>query len=276
MDKMKYKLEDMSWMEAEEALKAGIALLPIGTIHGHGPTPISIDYTSVQRFADEVGRRTGMITLPVLPYGENDKQKFYPGSITIEPDTLQYLYEDIFQSLNRFGVKKVLVLNGHGGNREALIRAAKTVRELDMIIAIQEWWRILGKLLPEFHERGCHIEELAVALAIQGKDIADLQEGGYTGEWGDPPDIPIPTWNVFGENITPLGFNDFEYKGGRVIIPIQTWDIDIPGGTEVNSEDLDEIYENGKEIIKRVIDYLVDFAEEFKRIDVKGALKSKD
>jgi len=45
---MKYRLWDMSWMEAEEAFKrSDTAILPVGTFHGHGPTPISIDSSSV-------------------------------------------------------------------------------------------------------------------------------------------------------------------------------------------------------------------------------------
>ena len=269
----KYLLWNMSWKEAEEAFKrSDTAILPVGTFHGHGPTPISIDSSSVEKFAKEVGKITGLVTLPIVPFGENEKQKFYPGSITISLDTIERYYIDIFKSLHRNGIRKVIVLNGHGGNREPLVRAARSVRELDMIIAIQEWWTIMGQLMPEFHKRGPYIEELAVSLALGGKEIADIRNTGYKGEWGTPYTMK----KMFGENIKPLGFNNFEYKGGSIIIPIQAWDLDLEGPPMLKPDDVDELYDLGKEAIKRVIDYIVDFAIEFQKIDITKSLKSQN
>ena len=66
-------------MEAEEAFeKSDTAIIPVGTFHGHGPTPISIESSSVAWLAEKVGERTGLVTLPLIPFGENDKQKLYP------------------------------------------------------------------------------------------------------------------------------------------------------------------------------------------------------
>src|SRR3972149_2617974 len=109
---LKYRWGDMSWKDAEEACKmSDTVILPVGTLHGHGPTPVSVDSSSVERLAEEAGKRTGLVTLPILTYGENDKQKHYPGSIAITPETLKNFYIDIFRSLHRFGVRRVIVLN---------------------------------------------------------------------------------------------------------------------------------------------------------------------
>jgi len=270
----KYLLWNMSWKEAEEAFKrSDTAILPLGTLHGHGPTPISIDSSSVEKFAEEVGRRTGLVTLPIVPFGENEKQKFYPGSITIGLETIERYYIDIFKSLHRNGIRKVIVINGHGGNRDPLIRAGRKVRDLGMIIAIQEWWTIMGQLMPEFHKRGADIEELAVSLALGGKEIADIRDNaGYMGEWGTPYTMK----KLFGDNIKPLGFNDFEYKGGRIIIPVQAWDLDLEGPPILKPDVVDELYDLGKEAIELVVEYIVDFALEFQKIDITEALKSQD
>jgi creatinine amidohydrolase/Fe(II)-dependent formamide hydrolase-like protein len=269
---MKHRLWDMSWKEAEEAFaRSDTVILPVGTLHGHGPTPISIDSSSVEWLAEEVGRRTGLVTLPLLPYGENDKQKYYPGSITIGPDTLERFYVDLFRSLDRNGVRRVIVLNGHGGNREVLIRAGRAAREFGMIIAIPEWWSLGRQLMPElFPEKGAFIAELAVSLAIGGKEIADLRGTGYKGEWGEKYTMR----NVFGDEILPLGFNSFEYKGGGITIPVQAWDIDVEGPPVLGSEVVDELYERGQKILRGLVDYLVDFAEHFKGVNITDALKS--
>ena len=263
----------MSWKEAEEAFKrSDTAILPVGTIHGHGPTPISIDSSSVEWLADELGKRTGLVTLPILAYGENDKQKYYPGSISIGQDTLKHFYIDIFRSLNRNGVRRVIVLNGHGGNRETIIGACRAVREFGMIIAIPEWWSLVKELMSEIQpEKGAFKTELAAALFIGGKDIADFRETGYKGEWGDKYTMK----NLLGENILPLGFNNFEYKGGRITIPVQAWDLDVEGPPYMSKQDVDELYTRGKMALEGIVDYLVDFAEEFQSIDITDALKSK-
>lgn len=270
----KYKLWEMSWKEAEEAFeKSDTVILPVGTLHGHGPTPISIDSSSVEWLAEMVGEKTGLLTLPLLVYGENEKQKFYPGSIAISPNTLEDVYVDIFRSLGRFGVRKVIVLNGHGGNREVLIRAGMRARDFEMLISIPEWWSLGRQLMPElFPEAGAFMAELAVSLAIGGKEIADLRGTGYKGEWGEKYTMR----NLLGDEILPLGFNSFEYKGGRLTIPIQAWDLDVEGPPNLGKEVVDELYERGQKILNGLVDYLVDFAKAFEKLDITEALKSRD
>jgi hypothetical protein len=262
-------------MEAEEAFnKFDTVILPIGTLHGHGPTPISVDSSSVDRIADEVGKRTGLPTLPILPYGENEKQKFYPGSIAISPITLENFYLDIFKSLKRNGVRKVIVLNGHGGNRESLIRAGNAARNFGMIIAILEWWSLGRQLRPDLYPEvsGSFMTELAVAIAIGGKDIADLRGTGYKGEWGEKYTMR----KLFGDEIEALGFHNFEYKGGSFIIPIEAWDLDLEGPPVLGMEVVDKLYVRGQETIMCVVNYIVDFAEHFIKVDITDALKSHD
>jgi hypothetical protein len=263
-------------MEAEEAFdRSETVILPVGTLHGHGPTPISIDSSSVDEIARLVGERTGVPTLPLLVYGENEKQKFYPGSITISPATLEEFYLDIFSSIKRNGVSKVVVLNGHGGNREVLIRSALRAREFEMIIAILEWYRIGSHLSPELYEEagGGFMMELALSIAIEGKEIADIRPGeGYKGEWGRIYTMK----NLFGEEIEPLGFHSFRYKGADLIIPMDAWDLDLEGPPQLTGEELDSLREIGRKVLDRVVDYTVEFVETFEKVDIDEALKTKD
>lgn len=265
----KYRLREMSWMEAQEAFKqSDTVIMPVGTLHAHGPTPIGIDAISVEKLADEVGRRTGMMVLPLLPYGENDKMRNYPGSIAIGQHVFEAFCTDICRSLHRNGVRKVVFLNGHGGNREPLIRTGRNVRELAMLIAVVEWWTIERTLMPDLFPEGSHISELALAVAIDGTDVADLRGGGYKGEWGSDP----PLRRLFGERITPRGFNNFEYAGARVIIPVDAWDIDTVSPPEIEQGTLEGLRRRGEDAIERLSVYLSDFVREFQKIDVAAAL----
>ena len=263
----KHRLWDMSWKEAEEAFKrSDTVILPVGTLHGHGPTPISIDSSSVERLADEVGKRTGLVTLPVVAYGENDKMREYPGSIAISQHVLEGYYTDICRSLYRNGIRKIIFLNGHGGNREVLLRTGRTARGLGMLTVIVEWWTIGKKLMPDLwpEPKGSYMAEFAVALAIGGKEVADVRPGGYRGEWGSTPTFSKP----FGEKIKPLGFTDFEYSGGPIIIPVDAWEIDVDSPPEVSEGVLDDLRRRGEETINRLADYIAGFAREFERTAV--------
>ena len=264
----------MSWKEAQEAFKkSDMVILPVGTMHGHGPSPISIDSSSVEKLAEEVGRKAGIVTLPLVAYGENDKQEYYPGSINITPETLKAFYLDIFRSLRRNGIRRVILLNGHGGNRETIIQASKAAREFGVVIAILEWWSLGRQLMPElFPEKGAYMVELAVALAIGGKDIADLRGTGYMGEWGDRYTMR----NMFGNQIKPLGFHNFEYKSGQIMIPNQAWDLDVEGPPVLGKEVVDDLYVRGHKIIEGLVDYIIDFSKEFQKVDLTQALKSID
>ena len=265
----KYLLQNMSWMEAQEAFRrSDTVIMPVGTLHGHGPSPIGIDAISVDAIADRVGRQTGMLILPTLTYGEDDKMRDYPGSLAISQSTMEAFCTDICRSLHRNGTRKVIMLNGHGGNREPLTRAGRTVRDLGMLVAIVEWWNITKRLQPELCTDGTHIVELAVALAAGGTEIADLRGGGYKGEWGTQP----PLRKLFGEAIKPLGFNNFEFGGAPVIIPVDAWDIDIASPPEVSKSDLEALRRRGEQIIDRAAEHVIAFATEFQKVDVARAL----
>lgn len=265
----KHRLDEMSWLEAQEAFqRSDTVIIPVGTLHGHGPTPIGIDASSVGRLADEVGRRAGLITLPLLSYGENDKMNEYPGSLTISPGVLEAFYTDIWRSLHRNGTRRVIVLNGHGGNREPLIRSGRNVRELGMLVAILEWWNIGKKVTSEAFPEGTHIWELAVAAAVSGTEAIDLRGNGYKGEWGINP----PLRPMFGEQIRPLGFNSFEYRGAPVIIPVDAWDIDVESPPHLEKRELEALRRRGEESIERLAGHIADFAREFQEVDVSKAL----
>jgi len=267
----KHRLDEMSWKEAEEAFKrSDTVVMAVGTLHSHGPTPIGIDTSSVARIADEVGKRTGLVTLPPMPYGENDKMALYPGSITISPDVIEGVYTDICESLCRNGVRKVIFLNGHGGNREPLTRTGRNVRELGMLIAVLEWWNIGKKIAPNAFPEGTHIWELAVALAVGGTEVADVRSGGYKGEWGANP----PLRPLFGDKIKPLGFSNFEYRGAPVIIPVDSWDVDVESPPEIDKASLEALRRRGEESIERIVEHIVAFVRDFEKLDPAKALRA--
>jgi creatinine amidohydrolase/Fe(II)-dependent formamide hydrolase-like protein len=273
----KYRLRDMSWMEASEAFRrCDTAIVPVGTLHSHGPTPIGIDARSVEILADRIGARTGLVVLPVQSYGENDKMKAYPGSITIRADVIEALYTDICRSLYANGVRRVIFLNGHGGNHEPLLRAGRAARSLGMLVAIVSWGGNERRLFPGEYKEGnftsfAGIAELAVAVAVDGSEIADLRPGVYQGEWGTPPRVTRP----LGDQIVPLGFSTFAFAGAEVTIPTDAWDVDAPSPPQIAPGDLEGLRRRGEEILERQTSFIAAFAEAFQKIDLGRALRAR-
>jgi len=248
-------------------------IVPVGTLHAHGPTPIGIDARSVEALADRIGERTGLMVLPVQAYGENDKLKAYPRAITIRADVIEAVYTDICRSLHANGVRRVLFLNGHGGNHEPLLRAGRNVRSLGMLVAIVGWGGIERALLPAQYVEGnftsrAAIAELAVAVAVDGTGIADLRPGVYKGEWGSAPRVTRP----LGEEITPRGFSIFAFGGAEVTIPIDAWEVDVDSPPAIAASELAGLRRRGEEILERQTRFIADFARAFQEIDLAKAL----
>jgi creatinine amidohydrolase/Fe(II)-dependent formamide hydrolase-like protein len=261
----KYKLSDMSWKEAEEAFKSSdTVIVPTGTLHAHGPTPIGIDATAPEKIADEVGKKIGMLVLPVTPYGEDDKMANYPGSIGISPGVLEMYYTDILSNLHRNGVRKVVFVNGHGGNRESLTRAGRNVRKLGMLVAILEWWTI-AKDLSLYPTGTDYLQEMSIGVAIHGKENIDLREETHRGEWGTNP-----TKKILGAEITPVVFTNFKFRGATVTIPVDAWEIDLSTPPYIKPEELPKLEAAGNELIRKFVDYTAEFAKEFEKIEVES------
>ncbi|MGQ9530791.1 MAG: creatininase family protein [Candidatus Bathycorpusculaceae bacterium] len=172
---MKVLLHEMNWIEAKEYFtKNDIALLPVGSNEQHGPqNPLGTDHLIAKALAEEAAKRTGVVCLPVVPFGVSSHHKQFWGTIYVSPKTLKKYVKEICLSLNYYGVKKIVIVNGHGGNLNALTEAARELRENGIFASIFQWWPAAGKLLPEIfkpEERGhAGAEETSMNLALHPK-----------------------------------------------------------------------------------------------------------
>jgi creatinine amidohydrolase len=137
---------ELTWPEFEGVDKT-VALLPTGIVEAHGPhLPLGTDALMATYIAEEAAKRTNALLLPTVWYGNTYVLDKFPGTISISNETLYRLYRDIFREVARNGVKYLIVINGHGGNIDALNMAAKEVaKETNLIIIIINWWIDLAK-----------------------------------------------------------------------------------------------------------------------------------
>ena len=103
----------------EEVASSGteIAILPIGAIEQHGRhLPLGTDWLIADQVAKKLGERLNAYVLPALPYGNSQEHMGFTGTITLRPQTLALIIEDIVLSLRHHGIKNMVVLSSHGGN----------------------------------------------------------------------------------------------------------------------------------------------------------------
>lgn len=154
---MRNYLHELSYEEAKDYFsKRKIVILPVGSVEQHGPAnPLGTDTLIANALAREASIRTGVLSLPVVPFGVSFHHMDFPGTISVSEKSLEaYLY-DILASLRKWGVKIVLIINGHGGNLPTLqILARRAREELDIRLFIYQWWTSGSKILAElFNEK---------------------------------------------------------------------------------------------------------------------------
>jgi len=169
---MKFLLHEMSWLEAKEYFsKNDIAIIPVGSNEQHGPhNPLGTDHFIAKAIAEETAKRTGVVCLQVIPFGVSHHHRRFSGTVYVSPKTFKSYVKEVCLALSYHGVKKVVIVNGHGGNLNALTELATELREKGIFVSIFQWWSASGKLLPEFfkpEERGhAGAEETSMNLAL--------------------------------------------------------------------------------------------------------------
>lgn len=145
--------EQMTWLEYQERIKAGAPIfLPVGAHEQHGPhLPMATDAIFAQAISEKVAREVGGLVLPTLRYGYKSQARSgggqtFPGTISLDGQTLTLLALDILRELSRHGVSQCVIVNGHFENQWFLTEAIELAqRELAlaqkaMSVLRTEYW----------------------------------------------------------------------------------------------------------------------------------------
>jgi creatinine amidohydrolase len=150
------------------------AVLPFGATEPHNlHMPYGTDTFQVELLgqracqrAFEAGARVAL--LPTIPYGVNTNHLRIPGALacSVTPTTLLHLVTDLVDSLERQGVRKLVLLNGHGGNE-----LKPLTRELHhrsgVFLCVCDWFRMARDVYPElFEQPGEHADEVETSLGL--------------------------------------------------------------------------------------------------------------
>ena len=163
-------LENLTWVEAEEAFKqCDVVLIPLGArCKEHGPhLPLNNDWIMAEYLTGRVAEQVAAIILPTLQYGYYPSFTEYPGSVTLGLETSRQMIEDICISLNRYGVNKYYVLNTGISTNQALEPAKEELHNQGITLWYTDLHEAEGNtqsLLEQ--EGGSHADESETSMML--------------------------------------------------------------------------------------------------------------
>lgn len=136
------RIEDLNWMDVEAYLKQDDRLmLVVGACEEHGYLSLLTDVKIPLALADSASQQTGVLVAPAVNYGCSPYFLSYPGTLSLRLSTLMDLLEDILRSAYRQGFRRILVLNGHGGNIGLKTRLTELANDLPEVrLQWYSWW----------------------------------------------------------------------------------------------------------------------------------------
>jgi creatinine amidohydrolase len=177
----------LAYLRRPEVLDAKyeVAVLPIGSTEPHAQHLVyGTDTLQVERFAERVvaeanQRGARCLLLPTMPYSCNANLHQCTWALALDPRTLVGFVADVVATAVRQGIRKIVILNGHGGNGAVLQAALRELHpKFDAFIAISEWFGVAGDVeseVMETKERGhaCEMETSSMLyLAPEGVDMS--------------------------------------------------------------------------------------------------------
>ncbi len=180
------RIEDLSWMDVEKYLQQEDRLMMvIGASEQHGYLSLLTDIKIPLALADSASQATGVLVAPPLNFGVSPYFLAYPGTLSFRVSTLIAAVEDIVRSAYKHGFKRILVINGHGGNIPARNHLHEVNNDLpDLKLNWYDWWlsHSVEAVATQHNIKPRHANWLE---AFPFTIVGDIPEGDKT-----PPEVP--------------------------------------------------------------------------------------
>lgn len=183
--------EETTATAAEAIEDVNVALLPTGSIEQHGPAlPLGTDMLAAESIARSVDDAETLV-LPTVPVGVSVHHRQFDGTLYVEADQFETYVGQTLASLAEHGVRKAVVVNGHGGNTDALTRAARNLRDSGIGFAAPwNWWSNLEDQIREAYGTDLgHADEVETSVMLHLTDLVledrlEDAEAGAADSWG--------------------------------------------------------------------------------------------
>ena len=252
---------DCSWPELREAAgQDAIVILPLGSTEQHGRhLPVGTDHLLVQAIASRacltVHTQVAAIHLPAFWIGFSPYHMSFSGTLTFRASTYVQVLSEICEGIAQHGFRRVLLLNGHGGNLGLASAAIADVRHRNPQVAVvaASYWDLAADEINQWRRSGSggisHGGELETALALAiREELVDLDKA--------TPNITDHSSAFISDDL--LG-------GGRVFFPTDTADLSSTG--TIGDPTLAS-KARGEEILNLVVGAVARFLVEFGEWDL--------
>jgi creatinine amidohydrolase len=178
-----YILAETTWKTVQET-KYDVAVLPWGATEAHNlHLPYCTDNFETEHIAAEAARLAWdagaqVVVLPIVPFGVQAGQLDIPFCVNLFPTTQAAVLDDIARSLDGQGVRKLVILNGHGGNDfRWMVRELQP--SLKIFLCVTSWYQLV-EAGEYFEDLGDHAGEMetSMMLHIAPDTVRPLSEAG--------------------------------------------------------------------------------------------------
>ncbi len=158
-------------------------ILPTGSLEAHGQhCPLGTDNMAPWYFAQQIEAQYAdrVLILPPVPYGHTPELAEFAGTISISSDTFRRYVADVGRGIARWGMKNLILLNGHGGNTSALQAAMEDIALEDVRVVMVNWWIDYSKQILTITTGQGHAgeDETAMMLAI-APDLVHMEDASF-------------------------------------------------------------------------------------------------
>ncbi|WP_435126857.1 creatininase family protein [Halobaculum sp. D14] len=204
-------LHTMTWEDAGESLlSADCVIQPTGSTEQHSThLPVSVDTLRADHLSAELVDAAAdhdleFVRLPTLPYGDSEHHMRFPGTVTLSQDTYKSVLVDVGESLAAHGVDRVLFLNCHGGNKQALDLATDRLnRDTDLAAHFVHWTDFArDELEAEFGDDWGHAGDHETSFVELFRPDLVKQEKKQPQDAAEMP--KTRSWTYF-DDVTELG-----------------------------------------------------------------------
>ena len=136
------QISAMHWRQVEVYLQHDDrAVLPLGCTEQHAYLSLSTDSILAERVAVEAAEPLGVPVFPVLAYGITPAFRAFPGTLTLRVETYMRVVRDLLDGLWQHGFRRIVVVNGHGGNTPAQALADEWLADHPGAqLKLHNWW----------------------------------------------------------------------------------------------------------------------------------------
>ena len=246
----------MTWKQAEEFFKKDpVCIIPVGSTEQHGPQcALGTDFLVPRNIAERLDEMLGdeIIITPTVNFGVCEYHMDFPGTINIGLDGLQMILGKIVFSMMHHGLRRFVVINGHGGNTPAIGNVSLDVYNAGGVMCSIDWWSLVGELDKRFAKggHGDRIETSAMlSVCPSAVDLSLCM----------PMNAKSPSENTTAQYIQVINF-----KGGSIHLNRETQE-NAPSGWFGPYDPKDATKEEGDDMLRIAAEYIADFIPEFRK-----------